>query len=184
MGTHMKTPRSPGWLQVWMIPVIILLLLLLIPLWMYMGPTYEGDYRGRVVDAETGEPIEGVVVAGIWYKEIVDLAGGHRVYKDAKETLTDENGEFTIAGKIIKPRNLEMNMMIYKSGYTHINEQSLGSLQNNPKVKVKGNFYIFKIKKIFETKGNTDSDIIITPLRPLMNNDLPMLQSELNKIYP
>jgi hypothetical protein len=30
---------------------------------------YDGPYEGRVIEAETKQPIEGVVVLGVWYKE-------------------------------------------------------------------------------------------------------------------
>ena len=30
---------------------------------------YDGPYRGKVIDAETLGPLEGVVVLGVWYRE-------------------------------------------------------------------------------------------------------------------
>ena len=48
----------------------------------------DGPYRGKVVDLETGEPIEGAVVAAEWTLT-------HR-FCDAKETVTDKNGEFIL----------------------------------------------------------------------------------------
>jgi hypothetical protein len=48
----------------------------------------DGPYRGKVVDLETGEPIEGAVVAAVWTLT-------HR-FCDAKETVTDKNGEFIL----------------------------------------------------------------------------------------
>jgi hypothetical protein len=55
-------------------------------------------YKGRVIDAETKEPIEGAAVVASWRKEKAVLAGSHEKLKDVKETLTDENGEWTIKG--------------------------------------------------------------------------------------
>lgn len=48
----------------------------------------DGPYRGKVLDLETGEPIEGAVVAAAWSLT-------HR-FCDAKETVTDKNGEFVL----------------------------------------------------------------------------------------
>ena len=82
---------------------------------------YDGDYRGSVIDAETGEPIEGAVVLGVWYKEVPTVAGPKRSYYDARETVTDKNGEFSIPGKgLIVLSNLEpMSATIFKAGYNY-----------------------------------------------------------------
>ena len=36
---------------------------------------YEGDYHGKVIDAETLQPIEGAVVMGVWSKGIMAPGG-------------------------------------------------------------------------------------------------------------
>jgi len=51
----------------------------------------DGPYKGKVIDLETGEPIEGAVVAGAWV-----LAFNFTPFCDAKETVTDRNGEFIL----------------------------------------------------------------------------------------
>lgn len=55
-----------------------------------------GPWRGRVIDADTKEPIEGAVVVAIWKREYDTPAGGSSRFHDAKETLTDEGGRFEI----------------------------------------------------------------------------------------
>jgi len=58
----------------------------------------DGPYEGYVVDAETGEPVEGAVFAGSWYTSMPTPAGEvHSCYKSA-ETVTDENGYFSLEG--------------------------------------------------------------------------------------
>lgn len=55
------------------------------------------EFRGRVIDAETKQPIEGAVVVVLYYKRSTfDLnPGGTSSYvTKVKETLTDKNGEF------------------------------------------------------------------------------------------
>src|SRR3989304_5182368 len=41
---------------------------------------YDGLYEGKIVDAETRVPIEGVVVLGVWYKEAPTVAGAVSSY--------------------------------------------------------------------------------------------------------
>jgi hypothetical protein len=55
---------------------------------------WNGPYWGRVVDADSGEPIAGAVVAGIWNFEYYLFVHGGDTYADARETVTDEKGRF------------------------------------------------------------------------------------------
>lgn len=56
-----------------------------------------GPYFGKVVDAETGEPLEGAVVLIDFNTKEYTLGGGTRSsFVDAVEVLTDTNGEFYI----------------------------------------------------------------------------------------
>lgn len=52
-----------------------------------------GPYRGKVVDLNTGNPIEGAVIAGQWY---IDQFPNLQRICESKETLTDKNGEFEL----------------------------------------------------------------------------------------
>lgn len=56
-------------------------------------------FSGRVIDADTREPIEGAVVVVYWLEArrtpIGDLSSRP---KDVKETLTDKNGEWSVTG--------------------------------------------------------------------------------------
>ena len=56
-----------------------------------------GPYRGRVVDAQTKEPIAGAVVLVYWNREAPGLGHGpSEAFLDAEEALTNERGEFTV----------------------------------------------------------------------------------------
>jgi len=59
---------------------------------------YAATFKGRVIDAETKEPIEGAVVVAKWLKERATIAGPSLELKDVKEALTDKNGEWVIKG--------------------------------------------------------------------------------------
>lgn len=62
--------------------------------WMFYS---DGPYKGKVLDLETGEPIEGAVVAGVWQvDQYGGLGGVIPTFCDARETLTDKNGEFEV----------------------------------------------------------------------------------------
>lgn len=56
-----------------------------------------GPWRGRVIDADTKEPIEGAVVVAIWYREYDGHPAGTKSFlHDVRETLTDKGGQFEI----------------------------------------------------------------------------------------
>lgn len=55
-------------------------------------------FQGKVIDADTLKPIEGAVVVATWNEARGTIAGTDTRFKDAKETLTDKNGEWTITG--------------------------------------------------------------------------------------
>ena len=59
----------------------------------------DGPYKGKVVDAETREPLEGVVVLGVWSKVYPNVAGTTSEFYDSVELLTDKKGEIKIPGK-------------------------------------------------------------------------------------
>lgn len=85
----------------------------------------QGPFSGKVIDAETKEPIEGVVVIVVWRKAIYGSPGGPSTYfHEAKETLTDKNGDFYIEkyhGVVLNPlariRDHDVSILIYKPGY-------------------------------------------------------------------
>jgi hypothetical protein len=55
-----------------------------------------GPYYGKVVDAETKQPLEGAAVLAVYYTQSYGPAGPISHYLDAQETVTDKNGEFKI----------------------------------------------------------------------------------------
>jgi hypothetical protein len=55
-------------------------------------------FKGKIIDADTREPIEGAVVVASWDEERATPAGSTSRLKDVKETLTDKKGEWIIEG--------------------------------------------------------------------------------------
>jgi hypothetical protein len=89
------------------------------------------DICGKIVDFDTGRPIEGVVVAVAWFEPVFRLViePGAKYY-DSEETLTDKNGEFAIKGrtshlflKLEPPK-----VAIFKTEYSILHLQDLGML--------------------------------------------------------
>lgn len=82
----------------------------------------DGPYQGRVIDAESKQPLAGAVVVGIWTKVQPTIAGATGTVFDSVEVLTDENGEFTIPGHgLLLFSNIdEMIVLIFKAEYTEL----------------------------------------------------------------
>jgi len=82
---------------------------------------YDGTYQGRIVDADTGEPLEGVVVLGVWHKQGPSPGGAVTSYYDAREAVTDKNGDFSIRGQGLRVMSnlLPMRPIIFKAGYEY-----------------------------------------------------------------
>lgn len=55
-------------------------------------------FKGKVIDADTKQPIEGAVVVASWHEERATPTGSISRLKDVKETLTDKKGEWVIQG--------------------------------------------------------------------------------------
>jgi hypothetical protein len=60
--------------------------------------TWAQTYRGKVVDAETGQPLEGAVVVIVWEKKFFLGGDSPQYFHSAKEVLTDAKGEFSVDG--------------------------------------------------------------------------------------
>ena len=57
-----------------------------------------GPYRGRVIDAETKEPLAGAVVLVYWIRNAPAIGHGPaQSFLGAEEALTDDRGEFIVA---------------------------------------------------------------------------------------
>jgi hypothetical protein len=83
---------------------------------------WAGPYHGRVMDADTDQPIEGASVAGIWAFEYNLIIAWEDGFGNAKETTTDSNGKFKL-GPIIAfsfwpfSRIERMQLVVFKPGY-------------------------------------------------------------------
>lgn len=84
-------------------------------------------FEARVVDAETGEPIEGAFVVANWalYEDTFLGQERFREQMEVKETQADANGRFAFAGfkktnpRLLKLRGENPRVTIFKSGYEY-----------------------------------------------------------------
>lgn len=58
----------------------------------------QGPYLGKVVDKEIGRPIEGAAVVAVWLRSGAGLVQRVTFFQEAQETVTDQQGHFTIPG--------------------------------------------------------------------------------------
>jgi hypothetical protein len=81
-----------------------------------------GPWQAQVVDAETGAPLEGVVVLASWWKGTASVGGWVDTYHDSIEVATDREGRFTIpARKYVNPNPFtrfgDPLFVLFKPGY-------------------------------------------------------------------
>lgn len=56
-----------------------------------------GPWKGRIIDMETKEPLEGAVILAVWQRAYRTPAGENTYFYEAKEVLTDKDGRFAIS---------------------------------------------------------------------------------------
>lgn len=105
-------------------------------------------YRGKIIDAETLKPIEGVVVIAEWLECWPGIGAGELCdFEMVKETLTDKNGDWSITGpkgedtrefgyiraisSFVIHYTIPPHFYTYKRGYVCINE-GLGEFEAFP----------------------------------------------------
>ena len=118
----------------------------------YVG--IEGTYDGKVIDADSNEPIEGAVAHGVWYTFNHSSGRTIRTYFDSREALTDNHGEFSIPGQgLMVYSNIDyMGVTIFKSGYEdQIWPIWCSEMRFRPSrdlVEIEEDRVVFKLKKI------------------------------------
>jgi hypothetical protein len=106
------------------IALVVFFLFLLLSVWLSVNGLfsifyYEGTYKGKVVDDQTGAPIKGAVALATWSKCYPGYAGGSCKYYDAAEAVTNEKGEFEIPGQGLRLFTFlrKMGVGVFKAGY-------------------------------------------------------------------
>jgi hypothetical protein len=96
--------------------------LLIIGLASFSGNGHAKSWKGRMVDKETGQPIEGVAVAMTIHMVTATPAGGVSSFKRQIETFSGENGSFKASNYNLDLhlpvlQGLEYRYSAYKPGY-------------------------------------------------------------------
>jgi len=82
---------------------------------------HERSFKGKVIDAETKEPIEGAVIVAQYYIRVLVPTGSHSILTDLQEALTGKNGEFSIPSltRFIHPLGTgdKTFFLVWKPGY-------------------------------------------------------------------
>ena len=107
--------------QMIVLVLLAMCFLLLSGMSLLTGKYYLSSFEGKVVDAETKEPIEGAAVLAVYFKETFSPAGSNHYAVDAQETLTGTDGQFKIPSKAGRSDDyrgrLDCNLIIFKPGY-------------------------------------------------------------------
>ena len=102
--------------------VALVLPLMILLSFSWTSLTWAKTYHGQVVDEETGKPLEGAAVVVIWHKKPIVSMDAPEYFHDARETLTDGEGKFTLDASpaidwnpftVIK----DPNIVIFQPGY-------------------------------------------------------------------
>ena len=81
-----------------------------------------GPWRGRTVDAVTGQPIPGVVVVASWSERTPSSSQPHDAVSDLAEAVTGGDGWFVISERVSLKRRqpsgavIEPELTMFKSG--------------------------------------------------------------------
>ncbi|MEK6697815.1 MAG: carboxypeptidase-like regulatory domain-containing protein [Nitrospirota bacterium] len=134
---------------------------------------YDGAYKGKVIDADTGDPIEGVVILGTWDTVFSGVAGGVSEYYDAKETVTDRNGEFTLPGVGLRLNIINkldsVYVLMFKTGYEYVDgpwESLKASFYYKDKIKWEGNKSTIPLRRLTSEERRKHSSLPSRPSAP------------------
>lgn len=163
-------------------PIMLFLFLFMnTPGWAYLF-RYDGPYKGKIIDADTGNPIEGVVVLGVWNHETPTAAGAVTSFYDAQETVTDKNGEFVIKGLGLKIFSdvIPMDVQIFKTGYEYIGLAPWVGFTYWDKIKWEGKKAIIPLKKLMMEERESQGSPSVPPTNAPLKKIILMLK-EINR---
>jgi hypothetical protein len=125
-------------------------------------------------------------VLGVWNTEQITPGGAVHNFHDARETVTDKNGEFEIPGMGLKILGnvTPMDVLIFKAGYEHIGMGSWESLKSDlilrKKIKWEGTKAIIPLKKLtMEERKKQGSPSF--PSEAYEKKKMPLLIKEINR---
>jgi len=130
--------------------LIVLAVIFILSIILFLFPYhYLAPFQGKVIDADTKEPIGGAVVLAVYHKSTTSIAGSDTYPVDAQESMTDADGEFRMSAKRVWFGKIEGwprgNITIFKPGYgvfaDHIRSRAVGINKSWPPL---GNTFCMK----------------------------------------
>jgi hypothetical protein len=90
--------------------------------WLLRPLPMSGPWRAQIVDAETGQPIGGVIVLAVWDKRTFAWPHPDRQYHDSEEAVSDHDGRIVIRARVVTSRHpfarfLGPFLTVFKPGY-------------------------------------------------------------------
>jgi hypothetical protein len=81
-----------------------------------------GPWKGQIVDAETGQPLSGVVILAAWWLRSPGVVHERREFHEAHEVVTDSDGRFVVPAVTTLTLNpfariQGPDLKIFKGGY-------------------------------------------------------------------
>ena len=142
--------------------VVLLLVVLGFPFFWYVAMVFypvqfirdEVPYPGKVIDAETGDPIAGVVVLAAWYRHFPTPAGGMQRFYDAHEVVTDANGDYTMPSMGLRFLSTlgPPQFLFFKVGYEYLGPYRWDTFKEglilSQKIKWEGEKAIIPLRKL------------------------------------
>lgn len=157
---------------------------------------FPSSYKGKVVDADTGGPVEGAVVLLHWGYASLLHSHDHK-YLDAKETVTDKNGFFKTRRRKINfnplANTFHPNTIIFKSGYKAVDTvwalyvfQEEHKRWDSPYKKIidfEGDLVVFKLKKLSTREERRKNSPSAEPWVPYEKRKLYMKEVNKERTY-
>jgi hypothetical protein len=167
--------------------VTILILVFLICSGCVSSFRIDGPYKGRIIDAQTNQPIEGAVIDATWCRVYPNAGGGTGVYYDNRETISDKAGEFSIPGMglLFLSTIDEATITIFKAGYDGIGPGPWGAFddkylrQFNGQITRDNGDLIFRLKRLSMEERRNRRGVYPFPDAP--NNKTKLFTIENNK---
>jgi len=145
--------------KILLVAIAVILFIIFWP-WAFLAP-----HKGKVIDADTKEPIVGAAVLVVYSNFYPTVAGSISSVGDAQETLTDENGEFKIPWKVNLYGDAKFipdgEVIIFKPGYgvlpSHKRSTAVGENKSWPPAFKNVVYEIQKLKTREEMRSNLPS---------------------------
>lgn len=113
-------------------------------------------FKGKVVDADTKEPIEGAVVLGVYYFTAYTIAGSNSYVEDGQETLTDKNGEFKLPRTrrwfVLHRGYPEGRLEIFKPGYGTLWHQRSIAVGDNKSWPTPSKYIVYELPRLINVE--------------------------------